>query len=123
MTAPVVVAGSASADLWIRSSATDTDIEATLTEVRPDGQEVFIQSGWLRASHRQLDPARSTELVPFHTHQAEDAEPLPAGQYTPVRIELFPFAHVIRPGSQLRLNIEAPGGNQPFWLSVSLELL
>ena len=32
-----------------------------------------------------------------------------------MRVGLFPFAHVIRPGSSLRLNIEAPGGNQPFW--------
>jgi predicted acyl esterase len=120
-TETVAYAGQGSVDLWIRSSAADTDIEATLTEVRPDGQEVFIQSGWLRASHRALDPARSTELVPFHTHQAEDAAPLPAGRFTPVRIELFPFAHVIRPGSQLRLNIEAPGGNQPFWMFDALD--
>lgn len=125
LTAPftetVAYAGQGSVDLWIRSSAADTDLEATLTEVRPDGQEVFIQSGWLRASHRRLDAARSTELVPFHTHQAEDAAPLPAGQFTPVRIELFPFAHVIRPGSQLRLNIESPGGNQPFWMFDTLD--
>jgi hypothetical protein len=114
-TSTVAYAGQGSVDLWLRSSAADTDLEATLTEVRPDGKEVFIQSGWLRASHRKLDPARSTELVPYQDHQEADAAPLPAGQFTPVRIELFPFAHVIRPGSRLRVNIEAPGGNQPFW--------
>jgi predicted acyl esterase len=108
-------AGQGSVDLWVRSSAADTDLEATLTEVRPDGQEVFIQSGWLRASHRLEDPARSTELVPYQDHQEADAAPLPAGQFTKVRLEVFPFAHVIRPGSRLRVNIEAPGGNQPFW--------
>lgn len=112
----VAYAGQGSVDLWLRSSASDTDLEVTLTEVRPDGHEVYIQSGWLRASHRKLDDARSTELVPFHTHQAEDAAPLPAGVFTPVRIELFPFAHVLRPGSRLRVNVEAPGGNQPFWM-------
>jgi predicted acyl esterase len=108
-------AGQGSVDLWVKSSAADTDFEATLTEVRPDGKEVYIQSGWLRASHRKEDPARSTELVPYQDHQEADAEPLPAGQFTKLRIELFPFAHIIRPGSKLRLNIEAPGGNQPFW--------
>ena len=45
--------------------AADTDLEVTLTEVRPDGQERYIQSGWLRASHRQLDEAESTPLLPF----------------------------------------------------------
>jgi len=118
---PVAYAGQGSVDLWVRSSAADTDFEVTLTEVRPDGQEMYIQSGWLRASHRELDPTRSTELVPFHTHQSEDAEPLPAGDFTPVRIELFPFAHVLRPGSRLRLNVEAPGGNQPFWMFDALD--
>ena len=46
---------------------------------------------------------------------------MPAGQFTPVRVALFPFAHMIRPGSRLRLNIEAPGGNQPFWKFADLD--
>ncbi|MBI2710491.1 MAG: CocE/NonD family hydrolase [Actinobacteria bacterium] len=108
-------AGTGSVDLWLRSSAADTDLEVTLTEVRPDGKEVYIQSGWLRASRRKLDAAASTPLRPRQTFLAADAAPLPAGQFVPVRIELFPFAQIVRPGSRLRLNIEAPGGNQPFW--------
>jgi hypothetical protein len=31
------------------------------------------------------------------------------------RVELFPFAHVVRAGSRLRINVEVPGGNQAFW--------
>ncbi len=109
------MAGWGSVDLWLRSEASDTDLEVTLTEVRPDGQERFIQSGWLRASHRQLDQAASTALAPFQTHLEADAQPLPPGEFVSARVALFPFAHVLRPGSRLRLNIEAPGGNQPFW--------
>ena len=30
----------------------DADLEVNLTEVRPDGQEMYVQSGWLRASYR-----------------------------------------------------------------------
>ena len=108
-------AGTGSVDLWLRSSAADTDVEVSLTEVRPDGKEVYIQSGFLRASRRALDVSASTPLRPRQTFQAGDAAPLPAGQFVPVRIELFPFAHIVRPGSRLRLNIAAPGGNQPFW--------
>ncbi|MEJ7582843.1 MAG: CocE/NonD family hydrolase [Acidimicrobiales bacterium] len=114
-------AGTGSADLWLRSTAPDTDLEVTLVEVRPDGHEVFVQSGWLRASHRKLDPSRSTELTPYQTHLEGDAAPLPAGEFVPVRIEVFPFAHVVRPGSRLRLNVEAPGGNQPFWAFATLD--
>ncbi|HEY4375773.1 MAG TPA: CocE/NonD family hydrolase C-terminal non-catalytic domain-containing protein, partial [Acidimicrobiales bacterium] len=113
--AETAYAGTGSVDLWVASSAADTDLEATLTEVRPDGKEMFIQSGWLRASHRKLDDASSTALLPQQTNLAGDAQPIPAGQFVPVRFALFPFAHVVRPGSRLRLNIEAPGGNQDFW--------
>lgn len=111
----VTMLGSGSVDLWIQSTAADTDIEVTLTEVRPDGQERYIQNGWLRASHRRLDTARSTELRPRHTHLERDAAPLPPGQFVPIRVELFPFAHVFRAGSRIRLSVEAPGGNRPLW--------
>jgi predicted acyl esterase len=110
------MAGQGSVDLWLRSNQADTDLEVTLTEIRPDGQERYIQSGWLRASHRALDTTRSTVFAPFQTQLAADAQPLPSGQFVPMRIGLFPFAHVFRTGSKLRLNIEAPGGNQPFWM-------
>lgn len=86
----LTLAGGASADLWIRSSAPDVDLEVTLTEVRPDGQEMYIQSGWLRASQRALDEITSTPLVPFHTHLDEDAAPLPADEFSLVRIEITP---------------------------------
>jgi LPXTG-motif cell wall-anchored protein len=108
-------AGEGSVDLWLRSSALDTDLETTLTIVRPDGKETYVQSGWLRASDRALDAAKSTELYPFHPFTQAAAADLPPGQFVPARVELFPFAALLRPGDRLRLNIEAPGGNQPFW--------
>ncbi|HEX5613604.1 MAG TPA: CocE/NonD family hydrolase [Acidimicrobiia bacterium] len=111
----LIVAGSASVDLWLRSTAADTDVEVTITELRPDGDEMYVQSGWLRASHRALDAARSTDLAPWHTHDEADAAPLPSGEFAPMRVELFPFAHVFRPGSRVRVTVEAPGGNRPFW--------
>lgn len=109
-----VVIGAGSVDLWLRSSAADTDVEATLSEVRPDGTEVYVQSGWLRASHRALAP-ESTELRPVHTYAEADAAPLPPGELSLVRVELLPVAHVFRAGSQLRLTVDAPGGNRPIW--------
>jgi predicted acyl esterase len=119
LTAPLakdtVVVGPGSVDLWLRSSAPDTDLEVTLSEVRPDGNEVYVQSGWLRASHRALDEAASTELRPVHTDLEADAAPLPAGELTPVRVELFPSAHAFRAGSRIRLTVHAPGGDRPTW--------
>ncbi|MCB0959954.1 MAG: hypothetical protein KDB04_10585, partial [Acidimicrobiales bacterium] len=89
-------------------------------EVRPDGKEVLVQSGWMRTSVRALDPARSTELQPLPTMLEADAAPLPAGEFSPVRIEIYPFAHVFRAGSQLRLIVTAPGGDRIAWAFDSL---
>src|SRR5439155_2997005 len=83
-----VALGSASLDLWISSTAPDTDFQATLTEVRADGQEMYVEKGWLRASHRKLDAAKSTVLRPYQTHAQADFAPLVPGQVTPVRIEI-----------------------------------
>ena len=37
--------GTGSVDLWVRSTATDADLEVVLSEVRPDGKEVLVQTG------------------------------------------------------------------------------
>ena len=110
-----LLAGTASVDLTVSSTAVDTDFQVTLTEVRPDGKEVFVQQGWLRASHRKLDQGLSNPLRPYQTHQAVDAQPLVPGQPTPVRIEVFPFAHPFRAGSSLRIYIEAPHVKPDLW--------
>ena len=113
--ADVTLLGSASLDLWFTSTAPDLDLQVTLTEVRPDGQEVYVQKGWLEASHRALDPARSTPLRPFQTHLAADAQPLVVGSPTLARVEIFPFGTLLRAGSRLRVWIEAPTGLPELW--------
>lgn len=115
MTKDMVLAGPASLNLWLESTATDTDLEATVTEVRPDGQETYVQRGWLRASHRKLNRKLSTPLRPYQTHLRGDAEPLVPGKATFMRLEVFPFAHAFRKGSRLRVWIEAPTGHTGFW--------
>jgi hypothetical protein len=109
------VLSTASADLWLASTATDTDLQVTLSEVRPDGRETYMERGWLRASHRKLDAAASRPLHPVQTHLESDAAPLEPGAPTPVRVEVFPFAHTIRRGSALRLIVDAPTGMTGFW--------
>jgi predicted acyl esterase len=115
----IVTAGPGSVNLWLRSTAPDTDLEVTLSELRPDGQELYVQNGWLRASHRALDPS-STVLEPVHPDTSASAAPLPAGQFSAARVALFPFAHIFRAGSRLRITVEAPGGNRPFWAFADL---
>ena len=107
--------GSGSADIWLSSTAPDTDLQITLTEVRPDGQEQYIARGWLRASHRKLDPKLSTVLAPYHTDQQADSEQLTLGRPTYMRTQLWPFDYVFHKGSSIRLWIDAPTGETGGW--------
>lgn len=111
--------GTGSVDLWLTSTAADTDLEITLSEVRADG-EVFVQQGWLRASHRFEDATRSTPLRPFQTHLATDAMPLIPDQPAKLRVELFPFGHVFRAGSRIRITVAAPHLRPDPWGFASL---
>src|SRR5204863_5287681 len=52
---------------------------------------------------------------PYQTHFRRDAKPLVPGRPTYMRLEVFPFAHAFRKGSQLRIWIEAPTGHTGFW--------
>jgi predicted acyl esterase len=115
LTETMVMAGSGSVDLWLKSTVADVDLQVTLSEIRPDGQETYVQCGWLRASQRKLDAAASTLLRPVQTHLQADAAELPAGQFVEARVELFPFAHVFRTGSRIRITVDAPGGSRPLW--------
>ena len=111
----VVIAGPASLDVYLKSSARDTDLQVTLSEVRPDGNETYVQNGWLRATHRKLNAKRSTTLDPFPTHLKRDASPLPPGRYTLVRVPVYPTAHAFRAGSRIRVTVQATSGDRPRW--------
>ncbi|MDF1564374.1 MAG: CocE/NonD family hydrolase [Deltaproteobacteria bacterium] len=114
LTEDTVMIGHASIDLFVKASGEDADLEVTLSEVRPDGEEMYVQNGWLRLSHRKLQP-ESTELVPVQSHKLEDVEPLAAGQWNEARIPLEAFAHVFRAGSRIRISVDTPGGSRADW--------
>jgi uncharacterized protein len=120
LTGNKVMVGSGVVDLWLASDATDTDVEVVLTEVRPDGQEMYVQSGWLRASQRKLDTELSRPLAPWPTHAEADVSPLVPGEFTQMQVGIFPFAHVFRAGSKVRLTVTSPGGNRILWKFDSL---
>ena len=114
LTADMVLLGSASVDLWLRSNVDDADLEVNLTEVRPDGKEMYVQSGWLRASHRKV-AAGSTELWPVHSFTQADNAPLKAGEWVEVRVGVPAFSHVFRSGSRIRVVVDTPGDSRAEW--------
>jgi predicted acyl esterase len=109
------VIGGGAVRLWIKASTPSVDLQVTVSEVRPDGKETFVQDGWLRASERRLDPRRSTVLDPVLSLRRADVAPLPRGRWTEVTVPLYEEGHVYRAGSRIRIIVSAPNGDQPVW--------
>jgi len=107
------ITGPLAAKLWISSETTDADLIVALRVFDPDGKEVtFIGSndprtpvglGWLRASHRKLDPKKSRPYRPWHSHDEE--QPLAPGEPVEVDVEIWPTSIVVPPGYRLALTI------------------
>jgi putative CocE/NonD family hydrolase len=100
--------GEGSVDLWLSSTDSDTDVQVTLSEVRPDGMEMFVQRGWLRASKRQLDESRSSVLRPWGDFTEAAVKMLVPNEPALLRVELQKFAHVFRAGSSIRVTVDTP---------------
>ncbi len=109
------VVGAGAVHLWVRSAAPSVDLQATVSEVRPDGVETFVQNGWVRGNERKLDAAKSTPLEPVLSLRESDVEPLPSNHFVEVTIPLYYEGHVYRAGSRIRVTIAAPNGSQPIW--------
>ena len=115
LTEPFVIAGAGHVELWLAPGTEDTAVQVTLTEIRPDGMEQRVQSGWHRPVHRREDPAHSDELKVDYTFTLADREPLEPGTWIRCRVPIAPVSHLFRPGSRLRLAISTPGRDHPFW--------
>ena len=102
VTAPLsqdtAVIGAGRVDLWVRSSTPNVDLQASISEVRPDGKETFVQNGWIKTKARKLDDAKSTELEPVPSFRQEDFQDMPSDQFVPVTIPLYYEGHMYRDG-------------------------
>ena len=102
--------------LWLETEGSDdADVFVAVQKLDVDGGEVPfvfyalqedgpVALGWLRASHRELDPARTREERPWHPHTRE--LPLRAGERAPLAIEIWPSSTHFAPGERLRLLIQ-----------------
>jgi uncharacterized protein len=100
---------------WVKSPVKDVDLQATISEVRPDGKETFVQGGWVRTLARKLDRKKSTPLEPVLSLRKSDFARMPKDRFAKVTIPLYYEGHAYRAGSRIRVTISAPNGDQPIW--------
>jgi predicted acyl esterase len=107
--------GSMSLKLWVSTSeGDDLDLFVVLRKFDASGDEVFfygyngfdkdgVAKGWLRASHREMDPTRCRPGRPWHTHRVR--EPVTPEQIVPVEIEVLASCTLFESGSRLSVEI------------------
>ena len=109
------VIGAGAVRLWVRSSKPNVDLQATVSEVRSDGKETFVQNGWVRGDERKLDRRKSKPLEPVLSLRKSAISPLPRDHFAKVTIPLYYEGHAYRAGSRIRVTVAAPNGTQPIW--------
>jgi predicted acyl esterase len=117
LTQDMEVTGPVLLKLWGSSTAKDTHFLVKVMDMGPVPPEVagalktldlssparMVTMGWLKASHRALDAARSTPLAPYHTH--ENPQPLEPGKVYEYDIEVWPTCWLFKAGHRIRLDI------------------
>ena len=117
------VTGPIAAKLFVSSSTADADFFLIVRAFDPNMKELVfmgaldphtpLAQGWLRASHRKLDPGRSLPYRPYHPHKTK--EPLTPGQTYELDIEIWPTCIVLPAGYRVALTVRGkdytyPGG-------------
>ena len=115
------ITGPMALKLFLSSSTVDADLFVTVMAFSPDGREVEFQGtvdphtplaqGWLRASHRKLDPAQSLPYRPYHAH--DDKQPLTPGQVYELDVEVWPMCIVLPAGFRIAINIAGKDFERP----------
>jgi putative CocE/NonD family hydrolase len=112
------ITGPIAAVLWVSSSTEDMDLFVTLRNIDPDGNDVMetgqqglpvpVAKGWLRVSHRELDPELSRPYRPYHRHTRRLY--LKPGEIVQAEVEIWPTSMVFKKGHRIRLDVQPRDG-------------
>ncbi len=94
-------------DLFLTLRNFDADGNEVL-ETGQQGTPVPVAKGWLRASHRELDPELSLPYRPYHKHTRRLY--LKPGEIVQVQVEIWPTSMVFRKGHRIRLDVQPRDG-------------
>ncbi len=105
LSADLEVTGHPTLDVWVSSSAPETNLFAYLEDVAPDGTVTAITDARQQLSLRkEAKPAWAYLGLPWHRGFAEDSEPLKAGEAVRVRIDFLPVSYVFKAGHRLQVS-------------------
>jgi putative CocE/NonD family hydrolase len=83
----------------------DTNWIVKLSDVSPGGPETRLGKGYLKASHRSLDPEKSQPYRPYHKHTG--ADPVKPGAINEYNVDLGVVSNVFKAGHRIKLEMES----------------
>lgn len=95
--------GTGAAHIFAEIDQPDTNFILRLWDYAPNGKRQLITTGYLKASHRELDEERTTHGSPYHPHTRE--VPVEPGKIEEYVIRLYPFAASFQPGHKLTVEL------------------
>jgi predicted acyl esterase len=116
-----VIAGYSKLVAYVSSTTKDMAVHAAVRAVDEENREVLylttpstpilghyapFQKGELKVSHRKLDPVKSTDYRPYHTHLEVDYQPLNPGEIVEIQVEIWPGTALIKKGWRIRLDVQ-----------------
>jgi putative CocE/NonD family hydrolase len=105
MKEPLSLAGPMELNFWGATTASDTDWIVKVSDVAPSGESKLISSGYVRASHRTWDEARSRPGRPWLPNT--DPAVVPSGKELEYRIDIWDIAYTIAEGHRLRISVSS----------------
>ncbi|MDB5742268.1 MAG: X-Pro dipeptidyl-peptidase [Polaromonas sp.] len=99
----IEMTGTGALYIYAEIDTPDTNFIAKLYDVAPNGLRSLVTSGYLKASHRELDEVRSRPGEPWHPHTR--ALPVPPGEIIEYAIRLYPFSFLIKAGHRIQLEL------------------
>lgn len=126
---PLEIAGPMELRFFASTTAEDTDWVVKVSRVATDGSARLISTGFLRASHRRWDEAKSAPGAPWITNLESDSQApnsctdKPAtGCINEYRVDIWDIAWTIQPGERLRIAVssgDSPGHTPSPWAAVN----
>ncbi|WP_342720725.1 CocE/NonD family hydrolase [Acidovorax sp. FHTAMBA] len=104
----VEMIGTGAAHIFAEIDQSDTNFILRLWDAAPTGKRQLITTGYLKASHRELDAARTTAGSPVHPHTR--SVPVEPGKIEEYVLRLYPFANTFKPGHRLVVELS---NNEP----------
>jgi putative CocE/NonD family hydrolase len=118
MTEDTEITGPLAATFFVSSESEDMDLFLTLRHFGTDNAEIMetgqqgtpvpVAKGWLRVSHRELDPELSLPFRPYHKHTRRLF--LKPGEIVKVDVEIWPTSMTFKKGHRIQLDVQPRDG-------------